>query len=201
MSILGSALRELSSTLECRWALVGGLAVSARAEPRLTRDIDVAVAVENDTAAEAIVSRLISLDYEVVATVEQDRTKRLATVRLRPPGAQVGGVVVDLLFASCGIEPEIVASADQIEVLDGVRVGVARVGHLFAMKVLSQDDDARPQDRIDLAALGAILSDSEQRLAASALSLIEERGFSREKNLRQALADALTRYAPRESNP
>ncbi len=30
------------------WALVGGLAVSARAEPRTTRDIDVAVAVGDD---------------------------------------------------------------------------------------------------------------------------------------------------------
>lgn len=201
MSILGAALRELSSTLECRWALVGGLAVSARAEPRLTRDIDVAVAVENDSAAEAIVSRLISLDYQVVATVEQEHTKRLATVRLRPPGTQVGGVVVDLLFASCGIEPEIVASADQIEVLDGISVGVAKIGHLFAMKVLSQDDDARPQDRIDLAVLGTILSAREQRLAATAVTLIEERGYNRKKDLRQALTDAVTRFTTRESNP
>ena len=34
--------------LDRRFALVGGLAVSARAEPRLTRDADLAVAVSDD---------------------------------------------------------------------------------------------------------------------------------------------------------
>jgi len=33
-------------------ALVGGLAVSARTEPRFTRDLDVAVAVPDDAGAE-----------------------------------------------------------------------------------------------------------------------------------------------------
>ena len=35
------------------FAVVGGLAVSARTEPRFTRDVDVAVAVANEAAAEA----------------------------------------------------------------------------------------------------------------------------------------------------
>lgn len=35
------------------FALVGGLAVSARTEPRLTRDTDLAVAVADDVEAEA----------------------------------------------------------------------------------------------------------------------------------------------------
>lgn len=42
--LVADALRELDR----RWALVGGLAVSARAEPRFTRDIDLAVVVEDD---------------------------------------------------------------------------------------------------------------------------------------------------------
>lgn len=197
MSLLGEALGELAGVLRQRWALVGGLAVSARADPRLTRDIDVAVAVESDADAEAVVSRLIGLGYELVATVEQDHAKRLATARLRPPGARLGGIVVDLLFASCGIESEVVASAERIEVFDGVFVGVARAGHLFAMKVLSQDDDVRPQDKIDLAALGAILSDRDRRLAAEAVELIEKRGFNRQRDLREALAEALTRFGGR----
>ena len=44
-------LRQVARDLEragCRWALLGGLAVSVRAEPRFTRDIDLAVAVESD---------------------------------------------------------------------------------------------------------------------------------------------------------
>jgi ribosomal protein L14 len=34
-----------------RFALVGGLAVSVRVEPRFTRDIDLVVAIEHDAAA------------------------------------------------------------------------------------------------------------------------------------------------------
>ncbi|MBA3393554.1 MAG: hypothetical protein H0T89_12975 [Deltaproteobacteria bacterium] len=41
-------------------ALIGGLAVSARTEPRFTRDIDVAVAVADDESAEAIVPELVT---------------------------------------------------------------------------------------------------------------------------------------------
>ena len=49
--------------LGLRWALVGGLAVSARAEPRTTRDVDVAVAVNDDAGAEAAVLALRHRGY------------------------------------------------------------------------------------------------------------------------------------------
>lgn len=54
-------LRQLSALLEAQrqpWALVGGLAVSVRTEPRFTRDIDFAMAVADDDEAEAIVYSL-----------------------------------------------------------------------------------------------------------------------------------------------
>jgi hypothetical protein len=35
------------------WALIGGLAVSVRAEPRTTRDLDVALSVSGDPEAES----------------------------------------------------------------------------------------------------------------------------------------------------
>ena len=38
-----------------KFAIVGGLAVSARAEPPMTRDADLAIAVETDAEAEGIV--------------------------------------------------------------------------------------------------------------------------------------------------
>jgi hypothetical protein len=46
VNVLEAALRRMAADLERygrRWALVGGFAVSARAEPRFTRDIDAAV--------------------------------------------------------------------------------------------------------------------------------------------------------------
>ena len=73
-------LRELSYS----FAVVGGLAVSARADPRLTRDADLAVAVESEEQAEALVAALLRRGYTVVASVEQAATGRLATVRLLP---------------------------------------------------------------------------------------------------------------------
>ena len=117
--------------LGARFALVGGLAVSAWGEPRYTRDVDLAVAVDADEEAERLVHGLMARNYEVVTVVEQTRTKRLATARLRR--AEDRSVFVDLLFASSGIERELAAAAVEI---DGVPVG--RVGHLLALKVLSE---------------------------------------------------------------
>ena len=113
---LANVLRRVCAELtaaEIRYALVGGLAVSARAEPRLTRDVDLAIAAADDDAAEAIVRALASRGYQVATVLEHTGTGRLATVRLSAPD---GRVLVDLLFASCGIESEIVAAAQPLEI-------------------------------------------------------------------------------------
>jgi hypothetical protein len=55
VNLLEAALRRIASDLQRhhrRWALVDGFAVSARAEPRFTHDIDATVMVENDADAE-----------------------------------------------------------------------------------------------------------------------------------------------------
>ncbi|HKB23714.1 MAG TPA: nucleotidyl transferase AbiEii/AbiGii toxin family protein [Methylomirabilota bacterium] len=126
--------------------------MSARTEPRFTRDADLAVLVAGDRDAEALVRDLQGRGWRVVAAIEQDAVERLATVRLALAGEDVRGAVVDLLFASSGIEPEIVAAAEPIEAVPGFGVPVARLGHLIALKVLARDDRARPYDRVDLAA-------------------------------------------------
>ena len=69
------ALVRLSRNLEAlaaRFAVVGGLAASARGEVRFTADIDVAVVVENDAEAERYVFALKQSGYVVLATVEQE---------------------------------------------------------------------------------------------------------------------------------
>lgn len=144
------------SALELQWALIGGFAVSARAEPRFTRDVDACVLVNDDADAEAIVLRLRDAGYGVESLVEHAYVDRLATVRLRSPVS--GGVLVDLLFASSGIEPEITRDAEQLELVPGVVLPVARVAHLVALKLLARDDIARPQDVADLNALRRILT-------------------------------------------
>jgi predicted nucleotidyltransferase len=172
--------------LDRRFALVGGLAVSARAEPRLTRDADLAVAVEDDVDAEHLVLQLRSVGYEVAASVEQEATGRLATIRLLPTNRE-DRLIVDLLFASSGIEPEIVAAADELVVFAGVSVPVACVGHLIAMKLLARDDRRRPTDADDLRSLANIADPSDWDVAAGAVELIVARGFARERDLADSL--------------
>ena len=108
MSTLELALRRVAQLLSdagVPFALVGGLAVSVRVEPRFTRDADLAVSVASDAEAESVTARLVGAGCRVVATVEQIATGRLATVRL-VVGATADAPVVDLLFASSGIEDQ-----------------------------------------------------------------------------------------------
>lgn len=185
MTSLESALHRIVADLTrsaVDFALIGGLAVSVRTEPRFTRDADFAVAVAGDAEAEALIQRLRSSGYEVAALVEQDAVGRLATVRLTTAGDE-DGPVMDLLFASSGIEQEVVGGASQVELLPGLRVKVARVEHLIALKVLSRDDVERPQDLVDLRALLRTATQEEVLRTREALRLIAARGYHRGREL------------------
>jgi predicted nucleotidyltransferase len=189
---LEAILRQVGSDLTdagVRFALVGGLAVSARTEPRFTRDADLAVAVANDAEAEVLVHHLRARGYGIEAVVEQEAAGRMATVRLSH-GSGTTAPVVDLLFASSGIEPEIVAAAEPMALLKGLMMPVARTGHLIAVKVLARDDVNRPQDLVDLRALVKVASPQELTLAQRAIELITARGYHRGRDLRAGL-DAL----------
>ena len=191
-----AALRRIVADLQGldrRFALVGGLAVSARTEPRLTRDADIAVLVADDRDAESLVRDLQARGWRVAAAIEQNVASRLATVRLAL-AETVGGTVADLLFASSGIEPEVVAAADPIEVLPDFTVPVARLGHLIALKVLARDDRTRPQDRVDLAGLLARAGATDLDETRRALALVTRRGFQRGRDLEAALDAAVTEF-------
>jgi hypothetical protein len=167
-------------------ALVGGLAVSVRTEPRFTRDLDFAVAVANDAEAAQYVFRLRQVGYEIATTLEQTAPDRLATIRLRHRGR---GPVVDLLFAMSGIEVDVVRASESVELGAGLVADVAQIGHLIAMKLVSRDDKRRPQDRGDLAALAQAADATEWTRAEQAVELIKQRGFARKRDLRAALAE------------
>jgi hypothetical protein len=188
-SALGSLLERLARH-GARIAIVGGLAVSARTEPRFTRDADVCVAVNDDREAESLVRALQADGYRVLALVEQETAARIATVRLASPHAVDDGVVLDLLFASSGIEPEVVGSADDMELFEAIRAPIATVSSLIALKVLSRDDALRPQDRVDLVALVRLASAGDLAETRRLLGLIDERGFGRGRDLAAHL-DAL----------
>lgn len=163
--------------------LVGGLAVSARAEPRFTRDADLVVALDTDAEAEAVVRAFLLQGYRLRALLEQSSVGRISGARLIDPD----GVDVDLLTASSGIEAEIVAAADEVEIVGGLRVHVAATGHLIALKLLSVAP-GRETDTVDLRALARVADDDEWGRAASAIALIIERGFHRGRDLTADLA-------------
>ena len=176
---LEAALREIYTDLteaHVSFALVGGLAVSARTAPRFTRDADLAVALGNDEEAEALIHSLRARDYGIEAVVEQEAVGRLATVRLTRSSTSQAPVI-DLLFASSGIEPEVVADAEELELLPNPTIGVARAGHLIALKILSRDDVRRPQDLVDLRALLRVASSAELTRARASVALIAARGY------------------------
>jgi len=184
-TVLLTALRQTADLLDARhqpWALVGGLAVSIRVEPRFTRDIDLAVAVVDDAAAESLVADLVAAGFVLKLSLEQQALGRLAAVRLIPPGEPEEGIVIDLLFTSSGIEPEICRDAERLEIAPGLTVPVAQAGHLVAMKLLALGPN-RPQDGVDLHALVLQLTDEDRKRAVGAVALIDARGASRGKAL------------------
>jgi hypothetical protein len=176
-----------------KFALVGGLAVSVRGEVRSTRDVDLAVAVANDAEAEALVASLAGSGYRVFALLEQEARGRIATVRLTSPL----GVLVDLMIASCGIEPEIVASATSTEFKGIGAIPVARAEDLLAMKVLSARE-GRARDWDDARGLLKENPKLDLALVRARLSLITTRGFARKENLSAKLEKLLAelRTAP-----
>jgi hypothetical protein len=190
-SALAAAVAGLSAS---RFAIVGGIAVSARTQPRFTRDLDLAVAVPDDAAAETIVRRMVGHAFRLTAVIEQDRVGRLATARLLAPGEPAAGIVVDLLFASSGIEQEIAGGADPLEVFSGVVAPVARTGHLIALKVLARDDASRPQDAVDLRALLGVATEGDVLVARESVRLIARRGFDRGRDLPAALELAVEAF-------
>jgi hypothetical protein len=158
--------------------VVGGLAASARGEARFTRDIDVAVIVDNDDQAEQCINGFVQQGYVVIATVEQEATHRLATARLKHPD----GVVCDLIFATCGIESEVVGSAERVELFPGKWVTTATAESMVAMKILSATAK-RPRDLGDLQAMLRANPALDESRVTSLLEAIEARGYSRGQDL------------------
>lgn len=181
---------EACTALKLNFALVGGMGLAFRATERTTKDIDFAVAVRDDCEAEEVVRALQDCGYVLTTLLEHKKSKRLATARLLfPPPSQ--RMIVDLLFASCGIEAEIVSEGERMEVLPGLKMKVARTPHLLAMKVLSMDRAGRSRDMDDARALIKNCTRSEVTKALRLLDLITERGYHRGRRLRQRLTQLL----------
>jgi len=132
--------------------------------------------MEAEKDVELLVRELQGVGYRVKALVEHDERMRIATVRLVAPA----GVVVDLLVASSGLEPEVVERATPVIWSDTLSLRVSRREELLALKVLS-GSEKRPQDLADALALRA--AGVDEQIVLENLRQIEARGFSRKQDL------------------
>lgn len=171
--------------------------MSVRGEPRLTRDVDIIVAVADDQDAEATVRKFGDGGFHIQSLLEQSAVNRLATVRLGTASA-AEGPVLDLLFASSGIEAEVAEEAEKLEVLVGLVVPVATAGHLIALKLLARSGE-RPQDDIDLVGLVAAADDKTIADARRAVELISSRGFARGRELDSDLTTLVSQRSNRNA--
>jgi predicted nucleotidyltransferase len=180
MSLITAASQVLSFLHKenVKGCIVGGLAVSARCDPRFTRDVDIAVVVNTDEHAEALIHALGTHGFQMHGLVEQEAVGRMAMARL----STADGLSIDLLIASSGIEAEVVGSAETLEVMRGVLLPVARTGHLIALKLLSVAP-GRETDAADLRNLASVANEDEWNLASEAVAQIHDRGFARGRQL------------------
>lgn len=88
----------------------------------------------------------------------------------------------DLVFATSGIEREVVASAETIELFPEFAVPTATVEALLAMKVLSAVP-ARPRDWGDIQAMVRENPNLDEALVLHLLGEIEARGYGRQQAL------------------
>ena len=91
-----------------------------------------------------------------------------------------------LLATTSGIEHEVVAGAEVRQIRPGFSLRVAALGHLVALKVLSESD-SRLQDRIDLRNLLAAASEEEVARARAGIDLMNQRDRARGKDLHAIL--------------
>ena len=75
-----------------------------------------------------------------------------------------------------------VAVAEPLEVVKQIILPVARVGHLIALKLLSVAP-GRETDHSDLRNLAQVADEFEWQRAKSAVRLVVERGYARDRDL------------------
>jgi hypothetical protein len=144
---LRTTLADVVAFLESNgvaYALVGGLAVSARGQPRVTVDVDMILGTDIDSAlrlAENLEITKFKPLFDDVATIVQQAF-------ILPLRHRQTNVKVDLAIGMSGFEQQAIARAQVMDAA-GTKVRVATSEDLLVMKVLA----GRPQDEQDLQGL------------------------------------------------
>lgn len=134
------ALARLLDRERIPYALIGGHAVDAKLEPRLTRDIDVTVIADRDDI-ERLRTALEADGFHVVRELGAELPSGPDFVRL-----VCGPVVIEIQTAKTRLQHDLVRRASSE---DGVRI--ANTEDLIVLKLIAD----RPKDRADLYGLAA----------------------------------------------
>ncbi len=122
-------------------AVVGGIAVSVRGQPRATTDVDLVIAADVDRALEL----LRGLDGSPFLPLFEGADEVVEQSFILPMRHVATGIRVDLAIGLSGFEQQVIARAETIRVGDQV-ISVATAEDLLLMKLLA----ARPQDEQDV---------------------------------------------------
>jgi hypothetical protein len=132
-------------------ALIGGLAVSLRGQPRMTVDVDLVILADVERALR-LVRELDSTPFEPLFAGVEEVVSRSYILPIRHRST---GIRVDLAIGMSGFERDAVGRATSVAIGD-LRVPVVSVEDLLVMKALA----GRPQDDIDIRGLVAAQRDT-----------------------------------------
>ncbi len=142
---------QVLETRGIRFALIGGLAVSLRGQPRMTVDVDLVILADVDQALR-LAQELSSTPFEPLFPGVEEVVARSFILPLRH---RATGIRVDVAIGMSGFEQQAVSRATKVTIGD-VRVPVVVVEDLLVMKALA----GRPQDEQDIRGLVAAQRDA-----------------------------------------
>ena len=142
---------QVLETRGIRFALIGGLAVSLRGQPRMTVDVDLVILADIDQALR-LAQELSSTPFEPLFPGVEEVVARSFILPLRH---RATGIRVDVAIGMSGFEQQAVSRATTVTIGD-VRVPVVAVEDLLVMKALA----GRPQDDQDIRGLVAAQRDA-----------------------------------------
>lgn len=146
-------------------ALIGGLAVSLRGQPRMTVDVDLVILADVEQALQ-LVRELSSTPFEPLFGGVEDVVSSSFILPLRH---RTTGIRVDLAIGMSGFERQAVGRATPITI-GAIRVPVVSLEDLLVMKAIA----GRPQDDQDIR--GLIAAQREAIDWPACLSLAEQLG-------------------------
>lgn len=126
------------------YALIGGLAVSLRGQPRMTADVDMVILADVPRSL-ALVQALEGTNFKPLFDGVAEVVQKAFILPLRH---RTTNVKVDLALGLSGFERQAMARAEKLQ-LAGVSISVVTAEDLLMMKVLA----GRPQDDQDIQGL------------------------------------------------